>query len=339
MRQSGLKGPSPPVKRQTYLMYNIFRKDRFSVRNAKKLIITILIITVIFSVPAISALADGALAYGAATVDTEGLRLRTGPSTSHKVLAYLSEGDIVVILECTNSEWYNVNFHGTVGYVSVPLLRDVLTAENFNARGRLTGDKVNLRAKPNTSSDILGTYTQGTEMTVIGINSGWYKVRHDDLTGYVRSDYMDIVGGYKASSASSTKSSAPAANRTLGQKIVDYALSYVGSKYVYGGASPSGFDCSGFVTYVYKNFGISVTRTASGQYRDNGVHVNRSELALGDLVFFSNNGGKGVTHVGIYIGDDEFVHASRPGIGVVISRLDSSYYTTGWYGAKRLISK
>jgi cell wall-associated NlpC family hydrolase len=64
-----------------------------------------------------------------------------------------------------------------------------------------------------------------------------------------------------------------------------------------------------------------------------------SELYPGDLVFFSSNGGKGVTHVGIYIGDDEFVHASRPGVGVVISRLDSSYYTKGWFGGKRLVSQ
>jgi len=312
-------------------------------RKIKKPIIILVLISIIASMLTISASADGSLAYGAATVDTQDLRLRTGPGTTYSIITHLSEGDIVVILERTNSEWYMVNFHGSVGFVSAPLLRDVLTAENFNAQGKITGDRVNIRIKPKTSSDILGTYEKNTTMTVIGINNGWYKVKHDGNTGYVRSDYMDIVSGHKASAASSARatpsSSAPAANLTLGQQIVDFALGYVGSKYVYGGSSPSGFDCSGFVTYVYKNFGISVTRTASGQYRDNGTRVNKSDLSPGDLCFFSSNGGKGVTHVGIYIGDDEFVHASRPGIGVVISRLDSSYYTTGWVGAKRLISK
>jgi len=310
-------------------------------KSVKKMILMLLLISIMITMFTINASANGTIAYGAATVSTQDLRLRTGPGTSYSIITHLSDGDIVVILECTNGEWYYVNFHGNVGYVSVQYLKDILTAENFNAQGKLIGDKVNIRSKPSTSSDLLGTYPKNTTMTVIGINSGWYKVRHDGYTGYVRSDFMEIISGHKASTASSTRSSstssAPAANLTLGQQIVDFALGYVGSKYVYGGASPSGFDCSGFVTYVYKNFGISVTRTASGQYRDNGVLVNRSNLSPGDLCFFSSYKTDRITHVGIYIGDDEFVHASRPGIGVVISRLDSSYYTTGWVGAKRLI--
>jgi len=316
-------------------------------KTTKRLVFVLIVVSVMASLLTLSASAS-TIAYGAATVDTQGLRLRSGPGTTHSIITHLSEGDIVVILERTNKEWYKVNFHGSVGYVSVPLLRDILTAENFNARGRVTGDRVNVRARPNTSSNIVGTYKKSTEMTVIGINNGWYKVKHDGNTGYVRSDFMEIISGHRAASASaSTKKAsprviptvpAPDPNIPLGQQLVDFALEFVGYKYVYGGASPdTGFDCSGFVTYIYKSFGYSVTRTASGQYRDNGVHIARKELAPGDLVFFSNNGLKSVTHVGIYIGDDEFVHASRPGIGVVISRLDSSYYTTGWFGAKRVL--
>ena len=290
----------------------------------------------------IGASADAPLAFGAATVNTPILNLRSGPSTDDTILTRLSEGDIVVILERTNSEWFKVNFHGTVGYVSAPLMRDVLTAENFNALGRVTGDVVNLRERPNTESDVLGQYSERTEMTVIGINNGWYKVRHDGKTGYIRSDYMNIISGQRAASASGSTSNTyynvPAANLTLGQQIASFALGYLGYNYVYGGASPSGFDCSGFVTYVYKNFGYTVTRNASGQYRDNGVHINKSDLAPGDLVFFSSNGHVSVTHVGIYIGDDEFVHASRTGVGVIISRLDSTYYMGVWYGAKRIIT-
>lgn len=310
----------------------------------KKMLVFVLTAAIMISLLTVFALADGTLAYGAATVDTDILRVRSGPGTSYSVVDRLSEGDIVVILERTNDEWYNINFHGTVGYVSVPLLRDILTAENFNALGKVTGDKVNIREKPNTDSGILGSYSEGTVMTVIGINTGWYKVKHDGKTGYIRSDLMDIISGHRSAASSSSSSSsnkssystAPQANPTLAQQIVDLALSFVGTKYVYGGSSPSGFDCSGLVTYVLKEHGISVTRTASGQYRDNGVRIAKADLEPGDLVFFSSNG-KGVTHVGIYIGDDEFVHASRPGIGVVISRLDSAYYLRVWYGAKRIV--
>ena len=305
-------------------------------KKLKKLLIILIAVSIASSALLISASADEPLAYGAATVDTPVLNLRSGPGTSTSVITRLSEGDIVVILERTNSEWFKVNFHGSVGYVSVPLLRDILTAENFNAMGRITGDVVNLRERPNTESEVLGQYYERTEMTVIGINTGWYKVRHEGKTGYIRSDYMTIISGQRAASASS--GSAPPANLTLGQQIASFALGFLGSNYVYGGASPSGFDCSGFSSYVYKNFGYTITRNASGQYRDNGVHINKSDLSPGDLVFFSSNGGSSVTHVGIYIGDNEFVHASRTGIGVIISRLDSSYYLSVWYGAKRIIT-
>jgi len=305
----------------------------------KKTLLSIIILSIIIAMLPVGASAADDLAYGAATVDTDILRIRSGPDTTHSVVERLSEGDIIVILERTSSEWYKINFHGIVGYVSTEFLRDILRAENFNALGTITGDRVNIRTKPNTSSNILGTYTQDTVMTVIGINNGWYKVKHDGKTGYVRSDLMSIIAGHRSATASgSSTSRTPQANLPLGEQIVDFALGFVGYKYVYGGASPSpGFDCSGLVSYVMSNHNISVVRTASGQYRSNGVRVKKADLAPGDLVFFSSNGGRSVTHVGIFIGDNEFVHASRPGVGVVISRLDSAYYTRVWYGAKRLI--
>ena len=314
-------------------------------RYIKKLVVVLLVLTIFVSILPLSASATGTIAYGAATVDTMNLNLRTGPSLTHTVITTLNEGDIVVILQRTNSEWYHINFHGVIGYVNTTFLRDILTAENFSAVGRITGDWVNIRSRPTTASDLLATYPEQTEMTVIGINSGWYKVRHDGHIGYVRSDFMSIINGYRVATtsggstnaASDVAYSSPPANLPLGQQIVEYALGFLGSRYVWGGTSPSGFDCSGFVTYVYKNYDISVSRTAHGQFRDNGVRVNKSDLAPGDLVFFSSNGGSYVTHVGIYIGDDEFVHSSSSSTGVIISRLDSAYYTRVWHGAKRLI--
>ena len=302
-----------------------------------KQILVLIAVIVVFSAITISASASGTIAYGAATVAGSDLNVRTGPDTSHSVVTMLSEGDIIVILERTNSEWYYINFHGMKGYVNVPFLRDILVAENFSAVGRITATDVNLRSKPDTSSDILGRYSDET-MVVIGINDGWYKVSHDGKTGYVRSDFMEITSGYRASSASNTVSAkASTANASVGQQIVDYALGYIGSPYRYGGSSPDGFDCSGFVSYVYKNFGYTLTRSSAGMFRDNGVTVSKSELIAGDLLFFSSNGGRSVTHVGIYIGDDEFVHSSTSSTGVLISRLDSAYYLRVWHGAKRVV--
>ena len=310
---------------------------------AKKLILALLIIIIAVSIPTVIASADDNIAFGAATVNTGILRLRSGPGLDHSVVARLNEGDVVVILERTNSEWYRVNFRGSEGFVSAPLLRDVRTAANFTAMGRITGSRVNIRALPNTDGTILASYSERTVMSVIGINSGWYKVQHGGHTGYIRSDLMEIISAQGAAAASlpariAVSYPAPPANLPLGQQMVEYALNYVGYNYRWGGMAPTtGFDCSGFVSYIYRTFGFSLTRNASGQFRDNGSHISRSELVPGDLVFFSSNGGRSVTHVGLYIGGSEFVHASSSRVGVVISQLDSAYYLRVWHGAKRVI--
>ena len=299
---------------------------------AKKLVITLLLISVIMTMLPLSATSNGVIAWGAADISGSDVRIRSGPGTTHSVLTHVNKGDTVVVVERTSSEWFKVNFHGTVGYISVPLLDRDRKAANFNAAGSISGSGVNMRERPDTSSIVLGTYDTGTTMSIIGINEGWYKVQYDSKTGYIRSDLMKVLDRSAAASAGISISSAPDPNRTLGQKIADYAVGFVGTKYVWAGASPSGFDCSGLTSYVYKQHGIKITRNASGQYRDNGVHVSRADLVAGDLVFFSNNG-RSVTHVGIYIGDNKYVHASSSRVGVIISNLSNRTL----FGAKRVI--
>jgi len=274
----------------------------------------------------------GTLAYGAATVSATELNVRSAPDTAASVVTSLSEDTIVVILEKTSDAWFEVNYNGTVGYASTDYFKNVLTKENFCATGTLNATDVFMRNAPATSGKVLGTYGSGVQMPVIGINEGWYKVNYDGKTGYIRSDLMDITSGYTPAAPTS------AAGASLGQQIANYAQQFVGSRYVYGGESPSGFDCSGFTQYMYKHFGISISRTASQQYRDNGVKVSKSELQPGDLVFFSHNGGVSIAHVGMYIGDGKFVHASTSKTGVIISSLGSTNYTIDWYGAKRIVS-
>jgi cell wall-associated NlpC family hydrolase len=119
-----------------------------------------------------------------------------------------------------------------------------------------------------------------------------------------------------------------------GQKIADFAMQYDGFRYRYGAASPkSGFDCSGLVYYVYGHFGYEIPRTARAQYK-NGSPVEKAELRPGDIVFYSGNGGCSITHVGIYIGGDQFIHASTSRRGVLINSLTSSYWANALYGAK-----
>ena len=123
-----------------------------------------------------------------------------------------------------------------------------------------------------------------------------------------------------------------------GKQAQDLAMQYLGYPYCYGGSSPSGFDCSGFVRYVYSQFGCSLNRTASAQM-SNGTSVSMSELQPGDLVFFlkSGSGASRASHVGIYIGGGQFIHASTSSTGVIISDMDSAYYTTGFVGGRRIL--
>jgi cell wall-associated NlpC family hydrolase len=119
--------------------------------------------------------------------------------------------------------------------------------------------------------------------------------------------------------------------------IISYAKNYLGSPYRYGGRSSKGFDCSGFVSYVLGNFGISVSRSSSSM-ANNGVAVDKSELQKGDLLFFATTRGSGrVSHVGMYIGDGQFIHSSTWGKGVVITDLSDAYYTRCFVKAKRVL--
>ena len=125
------------------------------------------------------------------------------------------------------------------------------------------------------------------------------------------------------------------ASAATGNEIVNYAKALQGVRYQYGGTTPTGFDCSGFTSYVYNKAGITIKRTAAEQYGQ-GSSVSKSNLQAGDLVFF-NNLGRGATHVGIYIGNSNFISAESEGIA--ISSINDPYYWGKYYvGAKRIIS-
>ena len=122
-----------------------------------------------------------------------------------------------------------------------------------------------------------------------------------------------------------------------GREVVRVAQKYKGAKYTWGGASPKGFDCSGFTWYVYKKAtGMDITRGVEEQWQL-GRSVGRGEWQPGDIVFFENTFERGLSHVGIYMSGDEFIHAENEQTGVVISSLDSEYYSKHYAGARRLL--
>jgi cell wall-associated NlpC family hydrolase len=129
---------------------------------------------------------------------------------------------------------------------------------------------------------------------------------------------------------------APApASAARGQAIVDDAMRYLGVPYVYGGASPSGWDCSGFVLYVYNEAaGITLPRSAAQQYRV-GAEIPANQVQAGDIVFFADTFGPGITHNGIANGAGGFIHARSEGYGTVVSSLSDPYWAQHYAGARR----
>lgn len=269
----------------------------------------------------VSALVTPTLAANVGTVTSDsGLNLRSQANTSSAVLSVLPYGAQVDVVSTTgDGAWHQVTYQGVTGYVS----GDYLSVVAEKVYGQVVTDSLNVRTGPGTGYAVCGSLSSGTVVEVldtIGGLGGWYKIAN----GYVSSDYVALVDASVANGSAK------------GAAIAQYAKQFLGYRYVYGGSSPSGFDCSGFVTYVCNQNGISVNRTASAQM-SNGTAVSKAQLQPGDLVFFnSGNSSKLATHVGIYLGNGQFIHASTPSTGVIISDINSSYYSSTYVGARRL---
>ena len=265
------------------------------------------------------------IAIGAGCTTGSSLRMRAETSTSSEIITTLDKSVAVAILDDTTEGWYQVAYNGKTGYVSADYL--LVDQDNvFETYGRVNGDGVNVRSGASTEAEVLASVNTGTIVTVNGLVDGWYDVTCQYGTeGYIRSDFLDLTKDATSSTAS-------------GSGIVDTAMKHLGTRYSYGGASPSGFDCSGFTMYVYSQHGYSLPHSATSQWQSGlGSRVySIGELQPGDLVFFndpSRNAGKACSHAGIYISSGQFIHSSSSkSNGVIISDLTSGYYNTYFVG-------
>jgi uncharacterized protein YgiM (DUF1202 family) len=294
---------------------------------------------------------SGTLTTHVGTVEASALRLRSGPSTSTATLAYASRGEYVTVLGKSGS-WYQVNYNLTTGYMHEDHL-STYTRKNVElGYGRLNANKVNVRSGPGTSYSSLTRASIGDKAYIIGFNNQWYKVIFGNHIGYIRSDYLDLtevpyenkaslkdpiffVSGQSTGVPPSASALNGSSTSTIRQQIVAEAKKHLGTPYVWGGSTPKGFDCSGFVQYVMNMNGISLPRTTTEQYKI-GTYVAKSDLQPGDLVFLQNTYRDGISHVGIYVGDGKMIHASSSK-GVVISSLSTSYYSQHYYGSRRVV--
>ena len=231
----------------------------------------------------------------------------------------------------------------------------------------ISSTTVNLRKEASKTSELVAKLSLNTSVEVLSTEGNWSKVKVNGKEGYILSELLSdkkqevtnrsleseriitenavkkeesnktvqTVTAETTTKAASTKTSS--STSATGSNIVDYAKKYLGTKYVSGGSSPNGFDCSGFTSYVYKNFGYNLARSTGGQ-ASAGSEVAKSNLQVGDIVVFNNNSNTSIGHVGIYIGDNNFIHASNPSSGVKITSLSDSYYQKRYVTARRVIN-
>ena len=251
----------------------------------------------------------------------------------------------------------------------------------------IKGASVNIRSGASTSTEIITTLSQNTEIKLKGEEDGWYKVEVNGKIGYVLSSLVsnnkvevtsrsavaersannsvnntntsntvqntqsNQVNSEKANTQTQSASTSNSAQQSQeqtntetapvqtsyskGEEVVNYAKQFLGCKYVYGGAGPYVFDCSGFTMFVYNHFGVNMGHSAVTQAYV-GYYVPRSNLQPGDLIIINNESNTSIGHVGMYVGGGNFIHASSGSGQIIISPLSNAYYNARYVTARRI---
>ena len=281
-------------------------------------------------------------AIGTATVTGDALRLRSEASTASAILATAAKGTEVTVLEENANGWYKVAYGEMEGYMSAEWLRVTLadgtvleeapvpqSEEPAVQLGIVTDGPLNVREGAGTEFARVGTLNIGSSVNILSDGSnGWYQISTNSWAGWVSAEYvMPTDGTYS--------------DGTLGAAAVGLAAQLLGCRYSYGAAGPNAFDCSGFTSYIYKQLGHPIARGASSQYYKSGWFVPVNEMQPGDLIFFfdrrfdSSGGTLPTTHVGMFVGNGQFIHASTTSYRVQYDSI-YGYYAPYIVAAKRI---
>ncbi len=303
------------------------------------------------------------------TVREDNLQLRDGPGTNYVPMTKLKSGTTIDLLEIYQ-DWYHVGIDGGKdGWVKGEFLNvdpavnqrlDVATAlpdPNPAMVGVINDNTVNVRQGPDSKYGKLGSLDAQTKVDILGKYEDWFKIKTPKgNTAWVFSDFLNVASHVlrrvpttsdfpklqtpaAASSAKQTAKSSAVSLPAASGDVAGFAARFAGSRYVYGGASPGGFDCSGLTMYVYRQFGVSLPHSAAAQFssRYGAIVGSMGNLAPGDLIFFANTAGeRGISHVGLYIGGGRMINAMTPAYGVQVSNIYDSYWASHYYGAVRV---
>lgn len=300
------------------------------------------------------------------------VNVRQGPDTDSEIVGKIYDGAVAQILSTAGEEddWFQVVSGNVEGYIKAEffLYGDAAVAviEDYVTRyATVKADRLNVRKEPDISASRLGFIDFGEKVKILENLGEWLKVQYTERdTGYVAAEYVTVSEEFvyaktleeeakeiaerraleerqRISEAEASENTAITVappvttyttNAELRQQIVDYAMQYLGNKYVHGGQSLSGgTDCSGFTSLIYAEFGYSLSRTPEGQLSSAGRSIDYSEIQPGDVICYGSSGK--CTHVALYIGDGQIIHAANSRKGVIIS---SATYDT-ILGVKNII--
>ena len=256
---------------------------------------------------------------GIANVE-ETLNVRETPSANSSMVGKMPKNAAGEILE-TLDGWYKIQSGDVTGYVSADYL---ITGEEAAARAEEVKQTIatvktptlNVREEPNTECSILALMPQGEELNVLEDFSGWVKVDLDNTNGFISKDYVDIsVQLPKAMTMTEVRYGNGVSDVRV--DLISYATQFVGNPYVWGGTSlTNGSDCSGFTLSIFAKYGVYLPHSSKAQ-ANCGTRISASEAKPGDLFFYGS--GSSISHVAIYIGNGQIVHASSKKTGIKIS--------------------
>lgn len=257
---------------------------------------------------------------GMSVISSGNLNIRQEASTDSEVVGILTNHNACELLEDAG-DWYKVTSGKVTGYVSKQYLvtgaeAEAIAQQEIKTVATVNTETLNVRADKSTEAAVLSQVGNSEAFTVNSIADGWVEISVDDSVGYISQDYVTVAQALPTAKTIEQVKYGDGVS-DVRASVVSYALQFVGNRYVWGGTSlEKGVDCSGFTMRILGKYGISLPHSSKAQ-PSYGTKISASEAKPGDLFFYGS--GRSISHVAIYIGNGQIVHASNKRDGIKVS--------------------
>ena len=261
---------------------------------------------------------------GMSVISSGNLNIRQEASTDSEVVGILTNHNACELLEDAG-EWYKVTSGKVTGYVNKQYLvtgdeAESIAEQEIKTVATVNTETLNVRAEKSTEAEVLSQVGNSEAFTVNSVADGWVEISVDDSVGYISQDYVTLAQALPTAKTIEQVKYGDGVS-DVRASVVSYALQFVGNRYVWGGTSlENGIDCSGFTMRILGKYGISLPHSSKAQ-PSYGTKISASEAKPGDLFFYGS--GRSISHVAIYIGNGQIVHASNKRDGIKVS---NAYY-------------